>query len=113
MGENNYRTRVVEAGKDDEAYPSAQSGVAYSRPCPIGFLNIAEDGDSTASLGNLCHCLATLHSRKVLIMSEWYLLYFSFVPLVLSLCHREESCSAFFTPPHQAFSDVSSDFFLP
>lgn len=45
-------------------------------------------------------------------MSEWYFLYFSFVPLVLSLCHREESRSAFFTPPHQAFSDVSSDLFF-
>lgn len=30
---------------------------------------------------------------------------------LVSVCHREESGSAFFTPPHQAFSDVSSDFF--
>ena len=51
--------------------PSAQAGsprASSPGPCLRGFLNVSKDGDSTASLGNLCQCLVTLAVKKHFLM---------------------------------------------
>jgi len=42
--------------------------------CPDDFLSICEDGDFTASLGNLCQCSVTLTMKKDFLTFRWNLL---------------------------------------
>ena len=55
------------------------------------FLNASRDGDSTSSLGSLCHCLTT-HLEKVFPISSLVLpsCHVRLFPFVLSLVAQEK-----------------------
>lgn len=82
----------------------AQIRVTYRRllrTMSTWLLNIFEDGDSIASMGNLCQSSATLIIIKCFLMVKWDFLYVSLcrLPLDPSLGTTKKSLPVFFTSP--------------
>ena len=64
-----------------------------SRTVSSWVLNVSSDGDSRASLGNLCQCLTFLTVKKSFLVFKYSLLHFSLCSLLL-VCHRKSLRSA-------------------
>jgi len=71
-----------------------QSDHKSTPPCPLTvslsatstwFLNTSRDGDPTATLSSLCHCLSTLSEQKFFLISNLNLPWCNFRPLHLIL----------------------------